>query len=219
MAPRNNEKRNKILTVSYESLCEQPYRGVSLADIAGKAGINKSLLQRYYPQKREIIAALIEDLLNTSFQYMELPDHEEANLFQRISDYNMLFFKAAETSIRLKHFITTSVSEPELLEIWIAVLCDWLRELCYSYSFNYLELKTAIRFSMSGSMSLYEHMDELGLDYRFIMENHMRSVLHLLSFSTEEADAICNITNERIAGISVPDYLSFCTDRLPWFSV
>ena len=58
MAARNLERRREILTSVYRLVGEAPYEKVSLSDIAREAGINKSLLQRYYPQKIDIVPTL-----------------------------------------------------------------------------------------------------------------------------------------------------------------
>lgn len=51
MARQNIEKRLQILRVSYELFSGVEYEAVSLADIAKRAEISKSLLQYYYPQE------------------------------------------------------------------------------------------------------------------------------------------------------------------------
>ena len=70
MAPRNEERRREILASTYSLLDEASYDRVSLNDIARGAGIKKSLLQRYFPQKIDIIKEMLTTLLDVSYNYM-----------------------------------------------------------------------------------------------------------------------------------------------------
>ena len=112
MAARNTEKRNEILQTAYDHFSRLPYHQVSLAMIAQGAGINKSLLQHYYAYKSEIMKALLDELLSASFSYHQsLPD-PQLDMFQQISDFNMLFFKAAAKNEQLNQFVTNSAADP-----------------------------------------------------------------------------------------------------------
>lgn len=217
MAPRNNEKRNEILTVAYDCFSTRDYDDVSLSDIAGAAEINKSLLQHYYGKKCDIMKTLLDELLAGAYAYMDTLRYEYDDQFQKISDFNMLFFKVASTNPRLDRFVTSSVSQPELLSLWIECICGWLRKLCGEETFTYLQLRTAIDFSMAGSMRLYQHKDELGIDYRFICRNHIRSIMTLLQFPHEEITAVCDRTDQRCPDFPVEDYLKYCGDTIVWF--
>lgn len=219
MAVRNIEKRNEILTVAYNYFSEAAYNKVSLADIANGAGINKSLLQHYYSQKSDIMMALLDEMLNISYLYMDQLPYKHDNLFLEISDFNMLFFKAAAYNSKLKQFVISSVSQPELLNLWIEIICGWLRKLCGEETFTYLQLKTAITFSMSGSMRLYQDMDELGLDYKFITSNHIQTIMRLLQFTEEEISSVCKMTAERIDSISAEEYLKYCEESIQWLTL
>jgi len=219
MAPKNIEKRNEILTVAYNCFGEAHYNQVTLEEIARGAGINKSLLQHYYSKKSDIISALLEELLNTAYSYMELLPYTYDDIFCEISDFNMLFFKGAAYSKKLDQFVTSSVSQPEVLNLWIEIISGWLQKLCGENSFSYLQLKTAINFSMSGSMRLYQYKDELGLDYKFITNNHIETIMRLLQFKQKKIEEVTKITRERCDSISAEDYLQYCVDSIQWLSI
>lgn len=218
MAQRNNEKRNQILSVAYEYFSRMPYAQVSLANIAEGAEINKSLLQHYYARKNDIIKALLDELLAFSSAFMNELPYDYSDMFLKISDFNMLFFKAAAKSQKLDQFITASVSQPELLALWDDSICGWLRGLCGEDTFTYLQLRTAISFSMAGSMHLYQHRDELGIDYRFICRNHIHSIMSLLQFEHADIAAICDQTDARLPDLPVDSYLKYCEDHISWFT-
>lgn len=219
MAQRNTEKRNQILRVSYDYFSRMPYDDVSLSLIADAADINKSLLQHYHGKKADIIRTLLDEILSVSASFMKERENDGTDMFQTLSDFNMLFFKAASLNRRLDMFITSSVSQPEPLSAMTDSIIEWLRDLCGENTFSYLQLRTAVSFSMAGSMHLYQMRDALGIDYRFICRNHIHSLMSLLQFEHSDIDRICLRTDERLPLLSVDDYLAFCRDGIAWFII
>lgn len=217
MPARNEEKRNEILSVAYRLFSDASFDKVSLAEIAKGADINKSLLQHYFPTKSDIVIKLLTDVLDYSFMYMDRMPYDYRDLFQKISDFDMLFFKAAEHDERFDQFIMSSVSQPKLLDVWIDIICRWLHRLCGTENFSWLQLRAAICFSMGGSMHLFQHKDELGLDYRFICSNHMVSILHLLNYDPQIIKDICATTSSREREFSISQFLQYLSERIPWF--
>ena len=195
MAPRNEERRREILASTYSLLDEASYDRVSLNDIARGAGIKKSLLQRYFPQQDE---------------------EPEKDLFQRISNFNMLFFAAVAEDYRMYQFILATVASPEILDVWIDTICNWLRRYIQSRQFNMLDLRCALCFAMGGSMHLFQHQEELGIDYTFFCEKHIRAILEFLNYSAEEIDVICNETEEWIERTDVGSFLEYCRNEIDW---
>lgn len=218
MALRNNEKRNEILTSSYGFFSLKPYDDVLLIDIAKDSGINKSLLQHYYSKKSDIMKALLDELLSQSYLYMDLLPYTYENEFQKISDFDMLFFRAASVNPKLERFILSSVGQQELIILWIESICSWLRNLCGEATFTYLQLRIAIDFSMAGSMHLYCQKDQLGIDYRFICQNHIHSIMNLLHFPEEIIHGITQQTEQRCAEFNVEQFLNYCEEKISWFS-
>ena len=219
MARQNTEKRLQILRVSYELFSGVEYEAVSLADIAKRAEISKSLLQYYYPQKIEIVQDLLSDILNISFSYTDNLSAPDEDVMQEISDFNMLFFKAVEYNYHLNQFIMSSVSRPQLLDLWIETICSWLRKVCGENTFSYLQLKTALCFAMGGSMHLFQHKDELGIDYHFYTENHIRTILGFLKYDQKTIDEICGKTRDRVEQVDINAFLKYCEDSIQWFSL
>lgn len=165
MALKNTKRREEILTVAYRLFGENQYDQVSLSDIARASGINKSLLQHYYTQKIEIVKTMLSELLDTSFAYMETLSFQNDELFQGISDFNMLFFKGVASDYTLRQFILSSVRQAECLDAWVDTIFNWLRRYCGEKTFSFRQLKTAIVFAMGGTMHLFIHQDELDIDY------------------------------------------------------
>ena len=216
-AQRNEQKRNDILCAAFDLLSDPNSGKVSLSDIAAASGINKSLLQHYFPQKQHMVEVMLRELLEISFGYMG--SEKTGNVFQQISDFNMLFFKAVSKNRRFGRFISITVSEPGILDVWIDIICHWLRDICDEDTFSYLQLKTALSFSMTGSMYLFLHKDELNIDYRYFCENHIRSILKMLGFSHEVRDNICERTRNKTDCLDVNDFLQYCRKNISFFCI
>ncbi len=219
MALRNTKRREEILTIAYKMFGEKQYDQVSLNDIAQTAGINKSLLQHYYTQKIEIVKTMLNELLETSFAYMERLSFKSDELFQNISDFNMLFFKGVANNYNLRQFILSSVLQADCLDAWVDTICNWLRRYCGENTFSYRQLKTAMTFAMGGTMHLFVHQDELDIDYRRFCSIHIRSILFLLNYEPERVNAIITETDKHIDQIDAGDFLRYCEDNIAWLTL
>lgn len=221
MATKNFEKRNEILRYSYILFSESDYDKVPLSDIAKMSGINKSLLQHYYPQKRNIVNNLLEDMLSISFQFMERTSFSDDDIFVKISDYTSLFFTAVESNRRLKHFVMNTISNTELLEIWIDIVFRWLKQLKEDsdHKLSSLKLKTALWFSMTGAMKLLVHKDDLGIDVLYICEMHLSTFMRILYFEQARIDAVIAHTREALENYDLSPFYDFCIDNIDWFTL
>jgi len=218
MAERNTTRRDTILAAAYGLFGEKQYDHVSLADIAKGAGISKSLLQHYFSQKIDIVKTMLEELLNTSFFYMgEMGSSEE--LFQTISDFDMLFFKGVAADYKLRQFIRSSVAQEECLDAWVETICRWLRRYCGENTFTYRQLKTAMCFSMGGTMHLFIHQDELDINYRSFCRIHMDTILRFLQYDTGRINEILDHTDAVIQQLDDEKFLQFCEKNIPWLSL
>lgn len=221
MAPRNEKRRNEILETAFRLFSSSPYNKVSFSAVAKEVGIKKSLLQHYFGHKDELVGTILNEILETSYSYMDTLNFEkrEDDMFQKISDFNMLFFKAAQSNDRLYQFILESVGQNELLDAWIDAVCGWLRDLFARRNFDYLKIRTAISFSMGGSMRIYLHQEELGIDYRFICRNHVKSILEFFGYSQEKIQKVMSTTDERMERFSTEEYLRYCQEKIPWLDL
>ena len=216
---RNTLRRDEILAAAYRLFGEKDYDHVSLADISRGAGITKSLLQHYFPQKIDIVKTMTSDLLNISSSYMKGNDDGDEDLFQNISDFDMLFFKGVAANYELRQFIRSSVSQAECLDAWVDTICSWLRRYCGDNTFTYRQLKTAMCFSMGGSMRLFIHQDELDIDYRSFCRIHMETILRFLKYDPQKIKEILDCTDDRINRLDADDFLRFCDGKISWISI
>ena len=219
MAQKNTERRETILSASYDLFGKNPYDKVSLSDIAARAGISKSLLQHYFTQKIEIVKAMLRELLEISSSYMDHLDFQDDEIFQSVSDFNMLFFKGVACNYRLRQFMLSSVRQEECMDAWVETICSWLHRYCGENTFSYRQLKTAMCFSMGGSMHLFIHQDELDIDYRKFCRLHIYSILKLLEYEQDRIRLILSRTDERIEKIEAGEFLQFCESSIPWLSL
>lgn len=221
MAPRNEKRRNDILEVSFRLFSTEPYNKVSFSKIAGGAGIKKSLLQHYFPRKIDLIETMLDELLLTEYSFMDTLTFEtkEDDPFQKISDFNLLFFKSVQMNERMRQFITESVSQPEMLDAWIDSICEWLWSFLDHNKFQYLQIRRALVFSMGGSMHLFLHQDELGIDYKYICRIHIHSILTFLNYEEEKTKEICDLTESRIEKIDASEFLDYCQNHILWLEI
>lgn len=219
MAAKNTKRREEILTAAYRMFGEKQYAQVSLSDIARASGINKSLLQHYFTQKIEIVKTMLSELLETSFSYMGKLGFQDDELFQRISDFNMLFFKGVASNFTLRQFILCSVRQSECLDAWVDTICNWLRRYCGENTFSFRQLKSAMTFAMGGTMHLFVHQDELDIDYRRFCGIHIRAILGLLNYDAARIEGIIEQTDRRIDQIDAAAFLNYCEANIPWLTL
>jgi TetR/AcrR family transcriptional repressor of nem operon len=58
--PQNLQARDSILGAAYELIYERGYKGISMDEVAAKAGMRKSNLFHYYPTKAELGVAVLK---------------------------------------------------------------------------------------------------------------------------------------------------------------
>lgn len=62
--PDATKTRDTILQATYEVICEEGYSGVSIAQIATRAGISKSVIYYHFENKDAIVQALLRTVLD-----------------------------------------------------------------------------------------------------------------------------------------------------------
>jgi len=216
LATKNIEKRNEILSSAYQLLTKQPYDKVSYSEIARMSGISKALLQRYYPQKIEIFRTLIVTILENAYRYMDNIPCTYHSLFQKLSDFDMLFFKGVNSDPDLAQFITSCISQPEVLDILIEAILEWVKPFCTLNHIASDDFRRAMYFSMGGSMHLYQHKSMLGMSYQSICRIHMKAIMTFLDYPSSEIADVLAVTDKRISVLDAEDFLNFCRSRIAW---
>lgn len=57
-----DERRARLLAVAAQCFAAQPYDEVTMEDVAEHAGVSRALLYRYFPSKRDLFAALYQQV-------------------------------------------------------------------------------------------------------------------------------------------------------------
>lgn len=221
-ASRNLQKRTEILSGAYRLISEADYDRVSLNDIAKSAGINKSLLQSYYPQKQQIVGELLDDMLRQSYLYIDTNELEQGSLFNKVSDYTVLFFLTAGTDRRLNRFVITTTTHTELMDIWVDNVFQWfwsaILEEDGQPQIPYLRLKAALSFAMYGTLKLLRDRDKLNLTIQGICENHVRQLMTVMKRTPSEIEDVLSRTRERAKTFDMEAFLNYCENKIAWFS-
>lgn len=90
---RYEEVRKRLLNSSTKFFLQKGYSSTSLKEIAADAGTNTGVLMRAFRSKENILAVLVEHVLNEQFKYA-------AELVKDKTDDKILFY-AVETSLQL----------------------------------------------------------------------------------------------------------------------
>ena len=68
--PRDSRANRAILDAALQSFIDDGYEGMSVENVAARAGVGKTTIYRRWPSKKELIIAAIEDL----FEDLHVPD-------------------------------------------------------------------------------------------------------------------------------------------------
>jgi AcrR family transcriptional regulator len=73
-----DERRQLILGAARRLFCERPYSEVSMADLAGEAGVARGLLHHYFGSKRDLYLEVTRQLIRLPTMPLPTPDPAEA---------------------------------------------------------------------------------------------------------------------------------------------
>jgi AcrR family transcriptional regulator len=109
--PRSTEADRAILDAARAALVELGWGGLSMADVAARAGVAKTTLYRRWPSKNELVLDAVADLLGE----LELPDlgslrADVACVVQRFAE----LLERPETQTALMAIVAESTRDPAL---------------------------------------------------------------------------------------------------------
>ncbi|MGX8699863.1 TetR/AcrR family transcriptional regulator [Caproiciproducens sp.] len=221
MQGKNIEKRQEVLKVAFKRFSEADYTDVYLKDIAEDAGINKSLLQHYYPQKYSIMKELIDELMSTSFVFLDEQISEDTNIYIKLASYTMMLWNAADANRKLDRLLGNAFREEDIFDYLIESVYSWIKEMRYRSraKFELPDLRIALFFSISGGMKLYSKRDKLNISVNSICKEIDSAFMRILGCSEAKIEA--NLTEtERIAGdVDLDSFYSYCEEKIDWFDL
>ena len=220
MSDKKREKRQVILTEAYELFSKNDYKKVSLSDIAKNSGMHKSLLQKYYAQKKDIVKNLLEDMLSISFQYMD-EQYEKESIADKLAEYTFLLFSATEKNQKLNRFVKSTISETELMDIWIDLVYDGMERIGELEDIKIPEkrLKAALSFAMYGSLHLYLKREEYEITTEAICEHLIHAVMTMMEEDPKRIKEVLEGTKKKMESFDRESFYQYCTDCIPWLSV
>jgi AcrR family transcriptional regulator len=219
MQEKNIEKRQEILKVAFERFSKADYTDVYLKDIAAATGINKSLLQHYYPQKYSIMKDLIDELVNTSFAFLYVLTPENTNIHVKLASYTMVLWNAADAHRKLDRLLGNAFREADIFEYLIESIYCWIKEMRHRnhIKFELPNLRIALLFSISGGMELYSRRDKLNISVSSICKEISSAFMRIMGcFEAEIAKNLAEA--ESIAGgVDLDSFYSYCAEKIEWF--
>lgn len=220
MSDKKREKRQVILTEAYELFSKNDYKKVSLSGIAKNSGMHKSLLQKYYAQKKDIVKNLLEDMLSISFQYMD-EQYDKESIDDKLAEYTFLLFSATEKNQKLNRFVKSTISETELMDIWIDLVYDGMERIgeLEDTKIVGIRLKAALSFAMYGSLHLYLKREEFEITTESICEHLIHAVMTMMGDDPKRIKEVLEGTKEKMESFDRESFYQYCTDYIPWLSV
>lgn len=220
LSDKKREKRRIILTEAYELFSKYDYKNVSLSDIAKNSGMHKSLLQKYYAQKKDIVKNLLEDMLFISFRYMD-EQYEKESMPDKLAEYTFLLFSATEKNQKLNRFVKSTISETELMDIWIELVFDWLKRIgeLEEIEIPEIRLKAALSFAMYGSLHLYLKREEFEITTEYICEHLIHAVMTIMQEDPERIEEVLDGTKKKMQTFDRESFYQYCTEQIHWLSV
>ena len=77
------EKQQRIINAGYRVFSQNSYKKSPMSEIAGEAGISKSLLFHYFRNKKELYLFLWDNCAKVTIQYLEeYGCYEQTDLFE-----------------------------------------------------------------------------------------------------------------------------------------
>lgn len=135
---KHEELRKKTLHAAAKLFLEKGYSNSTTREIAQKAGVNVSAMNRAFKSKDNILCELVQYVLDGQFQFTK-------NLLAGITDDKILYY-AAETTLQLhmaesneyvRELYAAAYSMPNSSEFIRNAITEWLADLLKEYFPDY----------------------------------------------------------------------------------
>ncbi|WEV40864.1 TetR/AcrR family transcriptional regulator [Lactobacillus sp. ESL0684] len=188
---RNLEQRRQILEVAYRLFKVYGVSGVSTQMIANEAGISKSLLQAYYPYKRDLNDDVIKQFLNVVGGHLNKFVHDGYQMGSMVYAFIYMACSFGITNTNMSLIISEVLSSHEFSDAWENLLLDWLEENNWfsNLKASQSEISAGITFVTAGLSKIYFKHAKLSLDAKKIADYSTRTFLTIfLHFDEENAE-------------------------------
>lgn len=183
------ELRKKTLYAAARLFLEKGYSNSTTREIAQKAGVNVSAMNRAYKSKENILCEIVQYVLKGQFQFTK-------NLLAGITDDKILYY-AAETTLQLhmaesneyvRELYSAAYSMPNSSDYIRNAITDWLADILNEYfpdyetkDFYLMEIASGgiMRGFMTVPCNIWFTMDQK-------VEAFLRSVFHVYQIPEEK---------------------------------
>lgn len=128
--PRGIRTRDKIKEAATTVLERIGYRAMRLQDIADEAGVNVSLLYRYFTGKPDITREILEDILEDRGRIARAPTEQRADPFDAIVQANEAIADVYSTTPGLMRcLLQLDEDEADFSSLYRRISLDWNRRV------------------------------------------------------------------------------------------
>ena len=121
---KNFEMREKIYREALRLFSEKGYYATSFANIAEACGVERTVIQYYFPYKDYFIQELVEDCLQHIDEMALLLDEERFDVYGRLYYAGYLFFDFLLNSPRMKNLTEDILGQRTLVNAIIPLHCQ-----------------------------------------------------------------------------------------------
>lgn len=217
--PKNMLKRNEILKIAYSMFCEKGYEQVFIREIADEAGISKALVQHYFTKKSDILEAMLQEILEVSFSYVNRILTPQESIYLQLSVYTNLFFQTSILQKDLRRFIENIITDKALLTLWINIVHRWLSTIKTEEMAHVPErdFQIALSFAMAGGTELLLQQEELDIPVSFIAEQMLTSFMRILNASAESAQNVIAQSKNLLMNFDSDEFNQYCIQQIFWY--
>lgn len=230
MREKNIKTRQDIMRAAYGCFSQKPYKEVFLKDISDSAGIKKTLLQYYYPQKHILLSDMMGELLGHSFHYVDeiidqgtkeraARESGDANIHIKLAVYTAIIWMSCDIDEAFGRFLTNAYQTQEVVDYVMDKTYEWLKGLLQERKVivDLHTLRYALEFSVTGGMHIYFKRDKFEMTPQKIMEEISITFMRMMGCRSEDRFLNIRATEKIVEGIDLGQFLDYCEDSIDWY--
>ncbi len=122
---RNMEARDKISRTAIQLFSEKGYVNTSFTDIAKACGVERSIVQYYFPYKEILIIEFLDKCLRLIAEMAENLDGERFDVLGRQYFLGFVSFSFLVDSDKMQNLTMDIVASRQLTETMMPLYCQW----------------------------------------------------------------------------------------------
>jgi AcrR family transcriptional regulator len=192
-AKRAAHQRALITAAAFRLFMEQGYESTSYQDIARAAGVERNLVQYYFPKKRELIVMFMNKILrladSAAAKWLSPDDSPFVRLYLTAQAHFGFLLDS-----RLSELTLDIVSDRQLTDDIIIFDETWLEDALGTMMSGWTEFSDDMTMAVGGAYELcYRHLSRgETLDATALSKRLMIAFMVSFQFSSDEANALLN---------------------------